>query len=128
MDVPDLSIALGATASIYEFEALLNVNSSSVAGLKLGIQFSNGGGAGTTSMFIGMTTASVMAMAAQTVVGTLCATVFGTVTQNVLVLIKGMIVTGTTTGNITVQQAKVTSGTAKVIKDSVFKVRLVGAF
>lgn len=123
VDVPDLSVALEAD-SVYEFEAVLRVNSSSTAGCKYAVQFS-AALATAYALYMGATSATVAAISATNALNTLEATAFCAVAADVEVVIKGHIYTGANPGNFTIQQAKVTSGTAIVRANSVLKVRKI---
>lgn len=122
-DVPDLSIALEAS-SVYEFEAILRVASSSTAGCKYAIQFS-AAGAAAYAIYTGATAATTAAVTATNALNSLEATAFIAAAIDGLVVIRGLVFTGVNPGNFTIRQAKVTSGTATVRANSTLKVRKV---
>jgi len=122
-DVPDLSIALLAN-SAYEFEAILRAASSSSAGCKYAVQFS-AAGASAYAVYTGATAATTAAVTATNALNSLEATAFLAAAIDGLVVIRGLIFTGANAGNLTIQQAKVTSGTATVRANSTLKVRKV---
>lgn len=122
-DITDLTVALTAN-KIYEFEAVLLMNSSSTAGVKAGIGFTQTPSAiSWTFLAEGSTT---LISGAQHALG-LEATAFGTVGSgaDVVCVIRGMIRVGASGGNLTAQQAKVTSGTCLTRIGSSLKTRLV---
>ena len=120
VNVTGLSIAL-ATGSTYEFKAVLSTASSSSAGNRYGINYSVAGGAiegqnyGTTTgttAFIGQ-----RMLAFNTITG-----VYNSVADDGIIIIEGVVTTGSSAGNLTVQHLKVTSGTATVYINSFLKV------
>ncbi len=121
-DIPDLSVALLANHT-YEFEAVLTVQSSSSAGVKFACNYSTSG-ATIQAIYTGMTSATAVGVIATTALATLEGTAFVAVaTTRAVIVIKGFCVTGANTGNLTIQQAKVTSGTASVFAGSQLKVK-----
>jgi hypothetical protein len=122
-DVPDLIAALLAN-STYEFEALLQAASSSTAGCKYSVNYS-ASGATAYVVYVGATSATTAGMAATNALATLSATAFIAVAADAEVWITGHVKTGANAGNLTIQQAKVTSGTATVRINSVLKVRKI---
>lgn len=124
-DIPDLSIALAAN-KMYEFEAVLVFNSSSVAGSKVAINYSVAGAI--TSWFAFAEGSATLIQTGQHTLATLSATAFATVGSgsDVLCYVRGFLKTGANAGNLTAQQAKVTSGTSIVRKNSLLRIRLVG--
>jgi hypothetical protein len=125
-DIADLSVALAAN-KLYEFEAVLVFNSSSTAGCKAAINYSVAGAI--ASWFAQAEGSATIIQTAQHTLNTLSATAFATVGSgsDVICYIRGFIKTGANAGNLTAQQAKVTSGTSIVRKNSLLRVRLVGA-
>lgn len=122
-DVPDLLVALLAN-SVYEFEAVLRVASSSTAGCKYAVQFS-AAGASAYAVYTGATAATTAAVTATNALNTLDATAFVAAAIDALVHIRGLVFTGANAGNFTIQQGKVTNGTATVRANSLLKVRKV---
>jgi hypothetical protein len=122
-DVPDLAIDLLANTK-YEFEASLQVNSSSAAGNKYAMNFSAAGGAIYAS-YVGHLLATTLATSATNALASLSAATFITYAGDGEVIIKGHVTVGANAGQIRVQQAKVTSGNAIVRAGSVLKVRKV---
>lgn len=122
-DIPDLSVALLAN-SAYEFEALLRAASSSTAGCKYAVQFS-AAGAAAYAVYTGATAATTAAVTATNALNTLEATAFIAAAIDGMIVIRGLIFTGANAGNLTIQQAKVTNGTATVRANSILKVRKV---
>ena len=122
-DVPDLSVALLAN-TVYEFEAVLQVASSSSAGCKYAVNFS-AAGATAFAVYSGAVTATTGAVTATNALATLDATAFVAAAIDAEVIVKGTVRVGANAGNLTIQQAKVTSGTATVRSNSVLKVRKV---
>lgn len=120
--MPDLTAALLAN-STYEFEAVLRAASSSTAGTKYAVAFS-AAGATAFPIFVGQTAATTVAQVAAAL-GALEGTVFLAAVIDGLIYIKGIITTGANAGNLTVQQAKVTSGTATVRAGSILKVKKI---
>jgi hypothetical protein len=113
--------------SLYQFEAVLVFNSSSSAGCKASINYSAAGA--TTSWILYAEWSTTQVATAQHTLATLDATAFATVGSgsDVICFIEGWIKTGANPGNLTAQQAKVTSGTSIVRKNSVLKAKLLGA-
>jgi hypothetical protein len=123
-DIPDLSAALLASHT-YEFEAVLTVQSSSAAGCKCAVNFS-ASGAAAQAIYTGMTSATAVGNIATTALATLEGTAFVAVaTTPAVIVIKGFIKTGVNAGNLTIQQAKVTSGTASVFAGATLKTKQV---
>ncbi|MBV5281098.1 MAG: hypothetical protein JZU53_01555 [Paludibacter sp.] len=118
-DIAGLSFAAAAN-SVYEFEAVLSVQSSSTAGNSYAVNYS----------------ATLATVEAQ-ITGTLAAATQKTLRINALntsatpfvtsgstggILIKGIFTTGTNVGNFVIRHAKVTSGTSTVFVNSFLKV------
>lgn len=123
VDVPDLTAAFVANAT-YEFEAVLQVASSTAAGCQYAVQFS-AAGAFAFSLYTGTTAATTAGMCSTSVLNTLCSTTFVAAVIDGELVIKGHVITGVNPGNFTIRQAKVTSGTAYVRANSVLKTRRV---
>lgn len=118
--VADLSIALVAGAT-YEFEAHLSVAASAVTGNQYGVNFSAAGS--TVEAQISGTLAAASAQAGRiSVINTASAT-FDTAGADGAIVIKGVIVTTSNAGNLTIQHLAVvaTTTTATVYKNSVLK-------
>jgi hypothetical protein len=122
IDVPELTVALAAS-SVYEFEAMLQINSTTSAGMKLAFAFSAAGATG-QAVYTGSTTTTAAAVCSNLIAigSTQAWMTIGTGGNDGTVVVKGWITTGANTGNLTIQQFKVTSGTATVRKGSVLKV------
>lgn len=121
-DIPDLSVALLANHT-YVFEADLTAQSSSSAGCKYAVNFS-AAGAAAQAIYTGMTSATAVGNIATTALATLEGTAFLAVSATTGVIrIVGFIKTGANSGNLTIQQAKVTSGTASVFAGSQLRVK-----
>lgn len=119
---PTLLIALSA-ASIYEYEAILVVDSSSTAGLNAGGAYS-----GTITTIVqeltGETSGAAAASASHASGPT--ATAYATVASTkVIVHLKGWIRTNAA-GNLTAQLKKVTSGTCGCYTGSLLRARKIG--
>jgi hypothetical protein len=123
VDVPDLTVALAAN-STYEFEAVLQVASDTAAGCKYAVQFSAAGGFA-FAVYTGTTTSGAAAVASTSALNALTTTAFVTAVLDGELVIKGHVITGANPGNLTIQQAKVTSGNAIVRANSVLKTRRV---
>lgn len=123
VNVPDLSVLLDPN-STYEFEAVLQVASSTAAGCQYAVQFS-AAGAFAFSLYTGTTGATTAGMCSTSVLNSLSSTVFVAAVLDGEVVIKGHVITGANPGNFTIQQAKVTGGTATVRANSVLKTRRV---
>jgi hypothetical protein len=119
-----VSVAL-TTATLYEFEATLYVNSSTTAGITIGIQQS-GTGSGQIGVFTGTATnAAATGLAigsnALNTASAACVLVAGDGT----ITIKGFIKTGSAgTPSISIKVAKVATGTAKVYIGSKLQYRI----
>lgn len=122
VDVTGLSVALAASAT-YTFDATLTVSTSAVTtGTKYAVQFSAAGASVEAQFWCSLTaTASAISErvnALNTATTTACLT---TSAQSGAVLLKGVLVTGVNTGNLTIQHLKVTSGTSTVFINSFLK-------
>jgi hypothetical protein len=111
VNITGLTFAASANTK-YEVDVLLTVQSTTTAGVKVGLAYSAAGAAG-PYLAIGGTTSGVpawssFALGAASSVYTDFATAYNTV------WIKALLIIGANTGNITVQILKVTSGTATV--------------
>jgi len=121
---PGLTIALAAN-KVYEVEAVLVLNSSSNAGVKVALAYSAAGATGNV-VYQGMTTATAVGLIAAAL-GSLEGTAYvGTTSVEGLVIAKAVVVTGANAGNLTAQLAKVTSGTATARKGAILRARLIG--
>lgn len=114
-----------AASTLYEFEGVLVAGSSSAAGCKYAVQYS-AAGATTGAVFSGAVTTTTGAVTSVNALNSLDATAFFTGSQKSFVWVRGWLQTGANTGNLTLQQAKVTSGTATVYIGSMLKVRVAG--
>ena len=120
-DIPELVVALVAN-SVYEFEAVIHAASSTTAGNKYSVNYS-ASGAVAQAVYQGMTSATAVGAIATTALATLDGTAFLAVIADGVVIVRGFITTGANAGNFTIQQAKVTSGTATAYAGSVLRVR-----
>lgn len=123
-DITGLSVALEANA-VYEFTAVLGLNSSSTAGIQLGVQHSNSSGVTIEAQLRGSTSSATAQRqdrisALNTATGSIV-----TVAGNGVATIHGIIVTSSNAGNLTIQYLKVTSGTATVRINSFLRARRV---
>ncbi len=114
-NIAGLSIALLAN-SVYEFEAVLTVQSSSTAGNAYGVQYS-AAGATVEALITGTLAAATQKTLRINALNT-AATPFVTSGATGGILIKGVITTGANAGNLTIQHYKVTSGTSTVFINS----------
>lgn len=119
VNITGLTLALLAN-SVYEFEAVLMVASSSTAGNGYGVNYS-AAGAVVESQITGTLAAATQKTLRIGALNT-AATPFVTVAANGGILIKGIMTTGANAGNITVSHLKVTSGTSTVFINSFLKV------
>lgn len=120
-DVPELVAALAAN-TLYEFECVIKAASSTTAGCKYSVNYSTSG-AVAQAIYQGMTSATAVGVIATTALATLDGTAFLAVVADGVIVIRGFIKTGANTGNFTIQQAKVTSGTATAYAGSVLRIR-----
>jgi hypothetical protein len=125
VDIPGLTAALLAN-TMYEFDILLEVQSSSGAGLRTGINFS-AAGAAAEHYWAGLQTATAANQAVGITLGTTPNQAWMAVaTTPGVVKGWGVIRVGPNAGNLTVQQQKVTSGTGSILVGSQLKVRKIG--
>lgn len=120
VNVTDLSIALAAGAT-YEFEAHLSVAASAITGNQYGVNFSASGS--TLEAQISGTLAAASAQAGRiSAIATASAT-FDTAGADGAIIIKGVIITTSNAGNLTIQHLAVvaTTTTATVYANSVLK-------
>lgn len=123
-NITGLSFACNAN-TLYEFEAHLFLNSSSTAGLRVGVQYS-AAGAAVKAWVTGSTSATAAAVNALTALNTSTSTAYVAVAADGCITIRGFFKTGANAGNMTIQLLKVTSGTAKAYIGSMLKVRVAG--
>lgn len=120
VDITDLSIALAANTT-YEFEAVLMVTTSaSTAGNQYAVQFSAAGATVEAGVIGNKSNTTALAdrisgLNTPTQAMVTSSASSGTVT------IKGVLATGVNAGNLTIQHAKVTSGTSTIRKYSWLK-------
>lgn len=119
VNITGLTLALLAN-SVYEFEAVLMVASSSTAGNGYGVNYS-AAGAVVESQITGTLAAATQKTLRISALNT-AATPFVTVAANGGILIKGIMTTGANPGNLTVSHLKVTSGTSTAFINSFLKV------
>ena len=117
--IPGLSADLLAN-SVYEFEAVLSVQSSSTAGTKYGVNFS-AAGAAVEGQLIGSASATATKSERVSAFNTASGVYVGAAITG-QVLIKGIITVGANAGTLTIQHLKVTSGTSTVFINSFLKV------
>ena len=122
VDIAGLSIAL-AINSVYEFEAVLSVQSSSTAGNKYGVNYSVAGGA--VEAQIRGTLAAATSRADRISALNTATPAYVVIAATGGIHIKGIITTGANAGNLTIQHLKVTSGTSTVFINSFLKVTKV---
>jgi hypothetical protein len=125
VDITGLVTGTLSTATLYEFECTLYVNSSSTAGMAVGVQQS-GGGTGQIGVWSGAATSAtatgiVIASNALNQAGAPCVLVNG----DGSITIKGYIKTGSSgSPAISMKALKTTSGTATVYVGSVLRYRV----
>jgi hypothetical protein len=124
-DVTGLVTGTLSTATLYEFEASLYVNSSTTAGMTVGVD-QTGTGSGQIGVFSGTATsgaATGVAIGSNSLNTASAACVL--VNGDGVINIKGLVKTGSSgTPTIKIKVGKVTSGTAKVYINSPLKVRV----
>ena len=118
-DITGLTFA-AAASSIYDFEAVLSVQSSSAAGNSYAVNYS-AAGATVEAQITGTLTGTSQKVLRMSALNT-AATPFVTVASTGGVIIKGIFTTGLNAGNFTIKHAKVTSGTSTVFINSFLKV------
>jgi hypothetical protein len=118
VDITGLSLPLLAN-SVYEFEVVISIQSSSTAGNGYGINFS-AAGANIEAQIHGTLTATASKSLRISALNT-AATPYCTIAGTGVVIIKGIITTGANTGNLTAKHMKVTSGTSTVFINSFIK-------
>lgn len=118
VDIAGLSIALLAN-SVYEFEAILEVQSSSTAGNRYGVQFS-AAGASVAAQISGTLAAATSRSDRISALNTATAA-YVVVAAVGAIRIQGIITVGANAGNLTIRHLKVTSGTSTVFIDSYLK-------
>lgn len=120
VDVTGLSVVLAA-GTAYDFEAVLGVTTTAVTtGTKYGVQFSTAG-ATVEAQLLGSLTSASSQSERISALNTATAAYLTTSAQSGQVLIKGIIITGINSGNLTIQHLKVTSGTSTVKVNSYLK-------
>lgn len=124
VDVTGLSFSAAANTT-YEVEAVLQCTTSAVVtGTEYGIQHTGTGSPSCQAAVWGSLTTTTAATSIINALNTADATAFLTGSaQTGIILIKGIVVSGTGAGNITIRHLKVTSGTSTVKIGSVLKVR-----
>lgn len=102
----------------YEIEAVLITNSSSAAGMDVGVNYSVAG-----ATLTGLTTSATNSTGGVVGLAALGTPVLANSSNNVdgITVIRAFVKTGATAGNVTIQHAKVTSGTSTVRLSSVLK-------
>jgi len=119
-DITGLTLALSASAT-YIFEAVLSVGTSAdTTGAEYAVQFSAGGST-VEAQIIGSSTSTATKSERITALNTATSAYLTTSTQSGQVLIKGVLVTTTNAGNLTIQHLKVVSGTSTVFIKSYLK-------
>ncbi|MGD9643532.1 MAG: hypothetical protein AB7V08_12420, partial [Elusimicrobiales bacterium] len=124
-DITGLSVALAASA-VYEFEANLScAGDTGTDGNSYGVNFSGAAGATLEASLYAPPTSTTMKTERINALNTASSAYFTTASQSGGVLIKGIIATNGDTGNLTIKQLKVTTGTATVRVGSYLKVTRV---
>jgi hypothetical protein len=120
-DISDLSIAL-VTNALYEFEAVLSVQSSDGNGNQYGVNYTASGA--TVEAQISGTNTSIEARADRINALNAATPSYLTIGVNATggIKIQGIITTSTNAGNLTIQHLKATSGISTVFKNSYLKV------
>lgn len=118
-NIAGLSIPLVANAT-YEFEAVLMVQSSSNTGITYAVNFSAAGA--TIEAQISGTLTATTTRCDRISSFNVATTAYVTVAATGGIVIKGIVVTGANAGNLTIMNAKPTSGTATTFSNSVEKV------
>jgi hypothetical protein len=121
-DIAGLSQVLLAN-SVYEFEAVLEVQSSSTAGNGYGVNFSAAGATVEGQIQGTLTATSDKTLRINTL--NAAASPYVTINGTGAVNIKGIITVGANAGTLTIKHLKVTSGTATVFINSYLKVTKV---
>lgn len=128
VDITDLTASLAAN-TYYEFEAVLSVYSSNDLGTKYGLHFTSYG-ASIEASINGASTAtiakSIRINAFDAAAGTYLTSSISGANTSGGILIKGIIITSTNAGSITIQHQKQTSGTSTIYANSFLKVTKVG--
>jgi len=119
--VTGLTFAASANTK-YEIEVVLLGQSSTSAGLTMGINFSAAGATG-THIAIGQTSAAGTVAAGSNLIGTLQGIFWAVATTDLCTCFKGIVIIGANSGNITVDVKKTTSGTATIRSRSVMKIK-----
>lgn len=123
VDITGLTFS-AAASKLYEVDVLLRMQVTTTAGGQFGMQYSAAGATG-HFMYNGGQSATAQISQCQ-ILGSVNAGAFGLVANtDIVIRIKGFVVTGANTGNITVQGLKVTSGTLTVYKGSRMTVTLL---
>lgn len=124
VDITGLTAALLAN-TMYEFDVLLEVMSTSSAGVRTGLQFSTAG-AVAEAYWAGMQTVAAPNQATSNVLGTTPNQIWaGNASTPAVVKAWGVVRVGANAGNFTVQLMKVTSGTGSAMVGSQLKVRKI---
>ena len=113
--IPGLLVSLGAN-KVYAFEAVLSCNSSTTAGIRFGVDCS--AISPTIEAQITGTGSSTTPKAERIHAFNTATGAFITVASDGVITIRGTITTGNLGGDLVIQYAKVTSGTAKVYINS----------
>jgi hypothetical protein len=124
VNITGLTFAAAANTT-YEINVLLRVQSTSTAGLTPGINYS-AAGATVSVTGSGVTTANNVTAFGLSALNTATTPAYATVANvDRNIIMQGVLITGANTGNITIQIAKVTSGTATVYIGSRMSVALL---
>ena len=118
VNIPGLSVALLPNAT-YEFEAVLSVQSSSNTGITYAVNYS-AAGATVEAQISGTLTATTKRSDRINALN-VSTPAYVTVAATGGITIKGVIVTGANAGNLTISNAKTTSGTATTFINSLVK-------
>jgi hypothetical protein len=123
-DITALVVTVGVVSALYEFEAVLLVNSPDTAGLEFGVN----GPTGSTVIAVvdGSTTTTAASQCNVQALNTKSTTAFCALNGNGVVRIRGWLTTDSThTGTLSIQADKKTSGSGTVLKGSVLRARRV---
>jgi hypothetical protein len=124
VNITGLTYAAAAN-HLYEIEVVLRYQNSGTNAIQFAHAFSGAGATGTVLTMGNTSAVASSGTAAQmSALGTANGTSFGLVaTTNFMIFMKGIVVTGANTGNITIQTLIQTSGTVTIYSGSVMKVR-----
>jgi hypothetical protein len=122
VDITGLTFATAASG-VYAFRAMLSANGADANGLKVGVQHS-GSGAAVEAVASGSLLATSAQAARISALNTLTVA-FATSATDGGIVVEGILTVGANAGNLTIQLAKVTSGTATVRINSFLDVKRI---